>query len=69
MLTVFVEYSYVLAEYAEQKPGTPDGAFSATFDTPQLEFICDHDALLCLTLTAGFDGAEASPNESVERLL
>ena len=69
MLIVFIEYSYVLAEYTKKKSGTSDVIFSAKFNAPELEFICDHDALIHLTLTEGFvliDNTEASQNESVE---
>ena len=69
MLTEFVEHSYLLAEYTELKPGTTDQVFGATFDAPKLEFICDHHALLRLTLATSFvviNDAEADPTESVE---
>ena len=50
----FIEHFYALAEFTMQKPGTSDVVFGATFDAAELEFICDHDALLHLTLTEGF---------------
>ncbi|KAI0720523.1 hypothetical protein C8T65DRAFT_633331 [Cerioporus squamosus] len=44
---------YALAEFVVQKPGTCDSAFRASFGKPELELICDHDAVLHLTLTSG----------------
>ncbi|KAI0712230.1 hypothetical protein C8Q76DRAFT_845437 [Earliella scabrosa] len=44
------KHFYALAEYTVLKPGTSDTAFYATFDRPELEFVCDHDAILHLTL-------------------
>ena len=45
-----LEHFYALAEFSVQKPGTCDTAFLATFDKPELEFICDHDAILHINL-------------------
>ena len=48
-----LEHFYALAEFSVQKPGTCDTAFLATFDKPELEFICDHDAVFHITIISG----------------
>ncbi|KAI0754908.1 hypothetical protein C8Q80DRAFT_1094717 [Daedaleopsis nitida] len=45
------KHYHALAEYTLQKPGTSDIAFQASFDKPELDFVCDHDAILHLRLS------------------
>lgn len=49
------EYSHALAEFTFTNPNTRNQTmFHATFDKPEIEFICNHDAILRLKIKKGY---------------
>lgn len=49
------KYTFALAQYSAGKGQIKNKrAFSAKFAAPTLEFICNHDVILSLTITEGY---------------
>ena len=61
-------YSFALAEYYYGKhrntPAATDMMFHASFGKPYIEFICNHDAILHLSLKNGHYNTEFSRGDS-----
>ncbi|CCL98532.1 uncharacterized protein FIBRA_00531 [Fibroporia radiculosa] len=50
------QYSHALAQYSfvDQNVRSNNIMFHAKFGQPQLEFICNHDVVLCFTISSGY---------------